>query len=108
MTVTLSRFDPTEYLDDAEEMAAYLEDALASGDIGVFTDALGVLARAKGMSQLARDTGLSRTALYRSLSENGRPEFLTVVKVMKAVGVTLTATPLASRPSAARNETSDA
>ena len=96
MPLKLSLFDPAEYLDDAEAMAAYLQDALSSGDMGVFTDALGVVARAKGMTQLAQETGLSRTALYRSLSEHGKPEFGTVVKVLNAVGVTLTPSPMTS------------
>lgn len=94
MMLELRPFDSAQYLDNAEEMAAYLQDALASGDEGVFTDALGAVARAKGMTQLAKDTGLSRPTLYRSLSAGGKPEWGTVMKVLKVFGLTLTTIPL--------------
>lgn len=95
MALQLRPFDPAEYLDDPEEMAAYLEDALSSGDSRVFADAVGVVARARGMSQLAKDTGLSRQALYRSLSADGHPEFATMMKVLNALGITLLPRPVA-------------
>jgi probable addiction module antidote protein len=82
-------FDPVEYLDTPDAVAEYLMAAFESGDNGVIADALGVVAKARGMSQLARDTGLARPALYRALSPDGNPEFETVLKVLRALGVTL-------------------
>jgi probable addiction module antidote protein len=82
-------FDPAEYLDTPEAVSEYLAAAFESGQHAVIADALGVVAKAFGMSQLARDTGLARPALYRALSPDGRPEFETVLKVLRALGVTL-------------------
>jgi probable addiction module antidote protein len=82
-------FDPAEYLDTPEAVAEYLAAAFESGEHGVIADALGIVAKARGMSQLARDTGLARPALYRALSPNGHPEFETILKVLRALGVTL-------------------
>jgi probable addiction module antidote protein len=82
-------FDPAEYLDTPEAVAEYLAAAFESGEHGVIADALGIVAKARGMTQLARDTGLARPALYRALSPNGHPEFETVLQVLKALGVTL-------------------
>lgn len=90
MTSGLHLFDPAEYLDTPEAIAEYLAAAFESGDQAVIADALGVVAKARGMTQLARDTGLARPALYRALSPNGRPEFATVLKVLQALGVRLT------------------
>ncbi|MDQ2859319.1 MAG: putative addiction module antidote protein [Pseudomonadota bacterium] len=89
MTIKTRPFDPAEFLDAPEAVAEYLEAAFESGDHAVIADALGVAARARGMSQLARDTGLARPALYRALSPEGHPEFETVLKVLRALGVTL-------------------
>jgi probable addiction module antidote protein len=89
-----SAFDPAEYLDDSESIAAYLTDALASDDPAFVADALGVVARARGMSEVARKAGVSRESLYRTLSADGNPEFATVLKVMRALGLQLSATPL--------------
>ena len=86
-------FDASEYLDDAESIAAYLADAFESGSAEEIGDALGVVAKAKGMSELARQTGLSRQSLYKALSAEGHPEFATVLKVLQAVGVKLTPVP---------------
>ena len=82
-------FDSAEYLDTPEAVAEYLAAAFESGEHGVIADALGVVAKARGMSQLARETGLARPALYRALSPDGHPELETVLKVLKALGVTL-------------------
>jgi probable addiction module antidote protein len=82
-------FDPAEYLDTPEAVSEYLAAAFESGEHAVIADALGVVAKARGMSQLARDTGLARPALYRALSPEGHPEFETVLKVLRALGVTL-------------------
>jgi probable addiction module antidote protein len=89
MTLKTDIFDPAEYIDTQEAVAEYLAAAFESGDHAIIADALGVVARARGMSQLARDTGLARPALYRALSPDGHPEFETVLKVLRALGVTL-------------------
>ena len=93
-------FDPAEYLDDSESIAAYLSDALESGDPAFISDALGVVARARGMSEVAREAGVSRESLYRALSADGNPEFATVLRVMKALGLQLSAAPVKMRKSA--------
>ncbi len=90
MTKTLP-YDVAEQLRTPAEMAAYLDAWLAEApdDFAGITRALGDIARAKGMSQVARDAGLSRESLYKALSENGNPSFATVLKVAKALGVRL-------------------
>ncbi len=70
-------------------MAAYLEAALEDGDPALIVAALGDIARAKGMSQIARETGLGRQSLYKALSPDGNPEFSTVLKVVRALGLRL-------------------
>ena len=91
-TVT-TRYDVTEHLRTPEEMAAYLEACLeeANGDAAFIAKALGDIARAKGMSQVARDAGLSRESLYKALSGEGNPSFGTILKVMRALGLRLEA-----------------
>ena len=90
MTKTTSRiWDPAEHLQSEEDMAAYLEAALEEGDASLFAAALGDVARAKGMSQLARETGLGRESLYKALSPSGNPSFATVQKVASALGLRL-------------------
>ncbi|MDP3381954.1 MAG: putative addiction module antidote protein [Phenylobacterium sp.] len=89
MPLKTSRFDAAESLDTPEAIEAFLEDAFESGDPSFITHALGIVARAKGMSQLAEETGLSRQALYKALSAEGRPEFSTVLKVASALGFRL-------------------
>jgi probable addiction module antidote protein len=89
MTLETRPFDPAEFLDTPEAVAEYLTAAFESGDHGLITDALGVAAKARGMSQLARDAGLARPALYRALSPDGHPEFATVLKVLRALGIAL-------------------
>jgi probable addiction module antidote protein len=88
-------YDIAEQLRTPEEMAAYLDAWLeeAPDDIAGITRALGDIARAKGMSQVARDAGLSRESLYKALSENGNPSFATVLKVARALGVKFHAQP---------------
>lgn len=80
-----TRFDAAEVLDTPEAIEAFLEDVFESGDHAFITHALGILARAKGMSQLAVETGLSRQALYKALSAEGHPEFGTVLKVASSL-----------------------
>jgi len=87
-TTTLP-WDPAEHVEKEEDMAAYLEAALEEGDPSLVAAALGDLARAKGMTQLARETGLGRESLYKALSHAGSPEFSTVLKVVGALGLRL-------------------
>lgn len=90
-----SRYDVAEHLRTAQEMAAYLEASLeeANGDAAFIAKALGDIARAKGMTQVARDTGLSRESLYKALSGDRSPGFDTILKVMGALGLELHAGP---------------
>jgi probable addiction module antidote protein len=85
------KWDPVEHLKDEADMVAYLEAALEEGDPAVVTAALGDIARAKGMSEVARETGLGRESLYKALSAQGNPEFSTVLKVVRALGLRLRA-----------------
>ena len=84
--------DVVEHLETEEDMAAYLEAALEEGDPALVAAALGDIARAKGMSEIARETGLGRESLYKALSPEGNPEFATVLKIVKALGLRLHAT----------------
>ncbi len=86
-------FDPARYLDTPEAIAGFLEDAFASSDLKEIASALGVVARARGMSQLAEETGLNRQALYKALSDEGKPELDTLLKVMKAFDLRLSPVP---------------
>ena len=91
-------FDAADYLDSDEAVEAFLADAFETGDASEIADALGVIARAKGMSRVAEDAGLSRTALYRTLSSEGRPELPTLLRVMQALGLRLA--PVTIKPAA--------
>lgn len=82
-------FDAADYLKSEDDMVAYLEAALDEDDPRVVAAALGDIARAKGMSQVARDAGLGRESLYKALSPEGNPEFGTVMKVVRALGLSL-------------------
>ena len=86
-----SRYDVAEHLRTTEEMAAYLDACIdeADGDAAFIAKAIGDIARARGMSQIARDTGLSRESLYRSLDGEHIPSFDTILKVIKALGIHL-------------------
>lgn len=88
-----SRFDVADYLENEEDMAAYLAACLeeAGDDPAFIAAALGDIARAKGMVQLAKDTGFTRDGLYKALRAEGNPSFEMVLKVMKALGIQLTA-----------------
>ena len=85
-------WDAADHLETEEDMAAYLEAALEEGDPALVTAVLGDIARAKGMTQIARDTGLGRESLYKALSPEGNPGFATVLKIVRALGLQLHAT----------------
>ncbi len=91
-TVTTS-WDPADHLQTEEDRAAYLEAALEEGDAALVYAALGDIARAKGMSEVARDAGLGRESLYKALSPSGNPEFATILKVLAALGLQLHVAP---------------
>jgi probable addiction module antidote protein len=86
-----TQFDAADYLDDAESIAFYIEEAFATEDPAYIAHALGTVTRAKGMTEVARKTGLSRESLYKALSAEGNPEFATILKVMRALDLKLTA-----------------
>lgn len=88
-------FDVSSYLNDEADIAAYLQVAIEDGDPALLAAALGDIARARGMTQLARDTGLSRESLYKSLSGERAPSSDTLFKVIHAMGFKLTVEPLA-------------
>ncbi len=90
--VRTTPFDAADYLDSPEIIAAYLTEAFESEDTTLITKAIGTVARAKGMSGVAEDTGLSRENLYRALGGDAKPEFATVLKVLHALGIRLVAT----------------
>lgn len=86
-------FDAAQYLDDDEVIVAYLSEILADGDMDELLEALGEIARAKGMSKLAEDTGLGRESLYKALAKGAKPRFDTINRVLNALGVCLRAVP---------------
>jgi len=87
------RFDAAEFLDDPETIAAYLTEALRTGDTDYILQAIGTVARAEGMTSIAQTAGLNRESLYRALDTGGNPQLDTIVKVLDALGVQLAATP---------------
>ena len=91
MAEKLTNYDPAEDLSSNEAIVSFMAEALETNDAGYIAHALGVVARAKGMAQIAAQTGLSREQLYRSFSENGNPTLNTTLNVMKALGLELTA-----------------
>lgn len=91
MTEQLIAYDPAAALVDDEEIAAFMADAFETGDAAYIAKALGVVARAKGMTEISRKSGLSREQLYRSFSERGNPTLKTTLAVMRALGVDMTA-----------------
>ena len=93
MKTKTTPFDAAAYLETDADIAAYITEALATGDTAVIARALGAVARTRGMSRIARKTGLSRESLYRALSADGNPELATVLRILEAVGLRLTAEP---------------
>ncbi len=95
MGIKLTKWDAVDHLKTEEDLSLYLEACFEEdpGDGSLIRAALGDIARARGMAQLARDTGLTREGLYKALSPDGNPEFSTVVKVIHALGLRLHAIP---------------
>ncbi|MBV8685538.1 MAG: putative addiction module antidote protein [Alphaproteobacteria bacterium] len=89
MALAIKRFDASKHFESPEAQARLVDDALRSGNAGYIANAIGVVARARGMSALAKATGLSRQALYSALSEDGNPSLDTIVKVTHALGIEL-------------------
>lgn len=87
-----TKWDVVDYLKTDENIADYLEAAMEDGHPAVIATAIGNIARAKGMTHVARKAGIGRVGLYKALSPNGNPEFATVLKVLKALGIKLHAT----------------
>ena len=87
--IELNIFDITEYLDNKEIIAEYLSQVLADGDTDELLEALGNIAKAKGMSQIAKETGLGRESLYKTFRKGTKPKFDTIVKVINSLGVKL-------------------
>jgi len=81
-----TRFDAADYLDTEERQVAYITAALETGDADFVRDALGLVARARGMGQIAKNAGLNRESLYKALGETGNPEFSTVMRIVRALG----------------------
>jgi probable addiction module antidote protein len=92
-----TRFDAAAYLDTDEKQAAYISAALESGDPEFVRDALGLVARARGVAKVARTAELNRESLYKALGANGNPEFATVMRVVRALGLTLSARPATTK-----------
>jgi len=89
MRLKTTPFDVADFLDGPDYVQAYLAEAFASNDPKLVTTALGGVARTKGMSKVAQDTGLSRESLYKSLSATGSPELAMVLKVLQSMGFSL-------------------
>jgi probable addiction module antidote protein len=89
MALKTTRWNITDHLKTKQDIADYLDAVLEDGDPELLKDALGAIARSKGMTEIAREAGLRRTSLYRALSPDGNPEFATVVSVLKALGLRL-------------------
>lgn len=88
-TIKTTKWDVVDYLKTDEDMANYLEAAMEDGDPSVIATAIGNIARAKGMTEVARKAGIGRVSLYKALSPDGNPEFATILKVVKALGLRL-------------------
>ena len=96
MTLKTTRFDAADYLDTEERQVAYITAALETSDADFVRDALGLVARARGMGRIARSAGLNRESLYKALGDTGNPEFGTVMRIVRALGLTLSAHPSAT------------
>lgn len=95
MAEKFSHYEPAEYLETEEDIRHYLEACQEDGDPALIAAALGDIARARNMSRLAKEAGMTRPGLYKALSATGNPSFVTVVKVAKALGLKITIEPAA-------------
>lgn len=102
MTTKTTPFDPARYLSSPESQAELLTDALEAGDAGYIANALGAIARARGMTEVARGAGVTREALYKTLSRTGDPKLTTLLGVIKSLGFTLSAQTVRRRTKRAR------
>lgn len=93
-TIQTYSWDAADHLETKEDIAAYLEAALEDGDPSLIVAALGDISRSKGMTHVARETGLGRESLYKALSIEGNPEFATVLKVLEVLGLRLQVVPI--------------
>jgi len=93
MNITVRRWDASDYLETTDDMLAYLNEAARTGDPQLLQAALGDIAKAKGMTDIARTAGVGRESLYKSLSTTGNPSFQTIAKVIEALGGQITITP---------------
>jgi probable addiction module antidote protein len=93
-------FDAANYLDSEETVAEYITEALLTYDVNVITRAIGVAAKQKGISDIAKQTGLSRESLYKALSGEGHPQFETIALVLQALGLQLRVEPVADKRAA--------
>ena len=100
MNEKFTLYDPAESLEDDEAIQVFLNDILEDNDAALFAHALGIAARAKGMTQVANDTGLAREALYRSFSEEGNPSLKSTIAVLKSLGFRLSIQPIAEEEAA--------
>jgi probable addiction module antidote protein len=89
MAVTITKWDAAEHLESDEAIAAFLADVMESGDRSHIVHALNTVARARGMTQIAKDAGIARQALYKSLGEDGNPTLSTLLGVLKSLGLNL-------------------
>lgn len=89
MTITISKWDAAEHLDSDEAIAAYLSDVMESGDRQLIVAALNTVARARGMTEIAKDAGIARQALYKSFGSGGNPTLSTLLGVFKSLGLNL-------------------
>ncbi|MCF7695632.1 putative addiction module antidote protein [Mycetohabitans sp. B2] len=93
MGVKTTPFDAADYLDVPEAQSEYLRVSFETGDAADIQEAIGTVARARGMTQIARAAGVSRESLYKALDEQGNPEFATILSVVRALGLKITVTP---------------
>jgi probable addiction module antidote protein len=105
MTIETSPFDAAKYLDTPESQAELIDDAIETGDAKYLANALGVVARAKGMSAVAQDTGVTREGLYKALSADGDPKLSTFMAVIRSLGLQLSVRPIA--PAAEKDDDGD-
>ncbi|HVB90094.1 MAG TPA: addiction module antidote protein [Beijerinckiaceae bacterium] len=94
MPVKTTSWDSAKYLRSDEDIAGYIDAVLEEGDPALVAHAIGVVAKAKGMKQIADATGVTREGLYKSLSKEGNPSFATVYQILKALGIRLHAEPV--------------